>query len=142
MNSIFKYMGAVGISALFVGCVPAQGPSPSIKTPTLGTPIGIAEYGYPPQSYQNKIKNYFSNKIKRADRANYVFSKPQKAYKRKGLAYGGDVDWKGWLVDVDVSIPSRTGRMQKSKPYMVLFKDSVIVEEILGRTHKLITKVK
>jgi len=137
------------ISLLLVGCVPAPAPKPSTSSthsrPTMGTPIGqvngYREYGYPPRDYRQRIKNYFANKLKRADHAKYTFSAPVRAYKRKGLAYGGDVAWRGWLVDVAIAVPSRTGRLQKPKPYMVLFKGDVIVEDILGSNHKLITRV-
>ena len=125
----------------FTACVPTQVPTPIKDRPTFGTPIRTTQYGYPPRDYRNKIKNYFSNKIKRADSVHYSFSKPQKAYKRKGLAYGGDIAWRGWMVDVAIETQSRTGRIQRAKPYMILFNDSVIVEDILGSKHKLITKV-
>ncbi|MCH9740652.1 MAG: hypothetical protein K0U38_07435 [Epsilonproteobacteria bacterium] len=141
MIKTIKTVGILTLSALFVGCVPAQGPKPSIHTPTIGSPVQTVQYGYPPQNYRTIIKNYFSNKLKRANMASYTFSKPQRAYKRNGLAYGGDISWKGWLVDVSVITQSRTGRPLKPKPYMVLFSDSVIVEDILGSKHKLITRV-
>jgi len=57
------------------------------------------------------------------------------------LAYGGEIDWRGWMVDVSVATHSRTGRLQKPKPYMILFSDSEIVEDILGSEHKLLTRV-
>ena len=126
---------------IFTACVPTQQPQPRKENPSLGTPIRTAEYGYPPRDYRNKIKNYFTNKIKRANLAHYTFSKPQRAYKRKGLAYGGDIAWRGWMVDVAIETQSRTGRMQKAKPYMVLFNNSVIVDDILGTKHKLLTRV-
>lgn len=141
MNKTVRYIMIITTSALFVGCVPAQGPKAPTHTPTIGAPVQTAEYGYPPRNYQRQIKNYFANKIKRADGANYTFSRPQRAYKRKGLAYGGEVAWKGWMVDVAIETPSRTGRMQTPKPYMVFFNDSVIVEDILGKSHKLVTRV-
>ena len=144
MFKSLKVIIAISLATLFVGCVPAGTPTPPTKKePRLGTPIQRAEnsYGYPPRSYQQLIKNYFSNKLKRAEQASYTFSAPQRAYKRKGLAYGGDVSWKGWLVDVSIATPSRTGRLQRHKPHMVLFKNDVIVEDILGNKHQLITRL-
>ncbi|NEW60538.1 hypothetical protein GSY74_04510 [Sulfurovum sp. bin170] len=142
MKKIVKKTIIITTTALFTACVPTQGPQPTKERPTMGTPIRTVQYGYPPRDYRSKIKNYFANRIKRADFANYTFSTPQRAYKRKGLAYGGDIAWRGWMVDVAIETESRTGRMQKSKPYMILFKNSVIVEDILGSEHKLLTKVK
>jgi len=144
MYKSFNVMVTLSISILFWGCVPSNTPQPPIKTtPRLGTPIQhTSGYGYPPTSYRERIKSYFSTKLKRADKASYTFSTPQRAYKRKGLAYGGDIEWKGWLVDVAIATPSRTGRLQTPKPYMVLFKGDVIVEDILGHEHQLITRVK
>lgn len=142
MKKILKKTLIITTTILFTACVPTEGPKPKKKNPSFGTPIRTAQYGYPPKDYRNKIKNYFSNKIKRANYAHYTFSIPQKAYKQKGLAYGGDIDWRGWMVDVAVETQSRTGRMQGVKPYMILFKNSVIVEGILGSSHKLITRVR
>jgi hypothetical protein len=142
MYRSLKIIITLTISSLFVGCVPAGGPKPPTKRePRLGTPIQRADYSYPPRSYRQTIKNYFSSKLKRAEMASYTFSKPQRAYKRRGLAYGGDIEWRGWLVDVSIAIPSRTGRMQQPKSHMVLFKNDVIVEDILGNEHQLITRL-
>jgi len=142
MYKSLKIIVTLTITSLFVGCVPAGTPKPPVKKePRLGTPIQRADYSYPPRSYRQTIKNYFSSKLKRAEQASYTFSAPQRAYKRKGLAYGGDIVWKGWLVDVSIAVPSRTGRMQQPKPHMVLFKNNVIVEDILGSKHQLITRL-
>ena len=141
MTRIVNFITVWSMASLLVGCVPVQ-PQPKVPvTPTIGDPIHMADYGYPPSNYKNAIKSYFANKIDRAELASYSFSSPQRAYKRSGLAYGGDITWKGWLVDVAVATPSRTGRMMAPKPYMVLFNDSVIVEDILGSEHQLVTRV-
>ena len=141
MTPLLNAFVVASIASFLIGCVPAQ-PNPNVPIkPTIGDPVHMAEYGYPPRNYQTLIRNYFSNKIKRAKLASYRFSKPQRAYKRKGLAYGGEIAWKGWLVDVLIATPSRSGRMMSPKPYMVLFNGSVIVEDILGSEHQLITRV-
>ena len=126
-----------------MGCtatLPIQNPTPIIRPPIISSskePI----YGYVPLNYKSSIKSYFKNRLKRGNMATYLFSKPQKAFKRKGLAYGGDVSWRGWLVDVAVTTQSRTGRVLSPKSYMVLFKNSVIVEDIRGKKHSLLTRV-
>ena len=144
MINILKKTVIISITALFTACVSTPQPKP-IKSnlPPIGSGSSTKSsvYGYPPKDYKNRIKNYFSNKIQRANLANYTFSTPKRAYKRKALAYGGDVSWRGWLVDVAIETESRTGRVQKAKPYMVLFKNSLIMEDIVGNKHKLITRV-
>jgi len=141
-----KTLAIVAVAGLISGCVPAPKPSIGVGTSIgLGTSIGIPEqsssaYGLKPTRYQSAIKNYFSTKLKRAEQGQYKFSSPKRA-KRKGFAYGGELAWKGWLVETSVAIPSRTGRYLTPKPYMVLFKGEQIVEHILGNSHKLLTKV-
>ena len=144
MHNRYSFFIIVIGSIFLVGCVPSQG----VKPPTIATTpiIGsvqttTSEYGYPPQQYRKIIKNYFSSKLKRGNMSTYTFSKPKKAFKRKGLAYGGEVSWKGWLVDVAVTGQSRTGRVLSPKPYMVLFNDSVIIEDIMGSKHALLTRL-
>jgi len=110
-----------------------------IKRPTAV--VLDREYGNKPIHYVTAIKSYFSVKLPRAKDARYKFSDPKRAYKRKGFAYGGDVDWKGWLVETSISIPNRSGRLLTPKPYMVLFSGNQIVEHILGNSHKLLVKV-
>ena len=130
------------LSVFFVGCVPA--PKPTIG---LGTGIGSStqnsdlEYGRPPRNYASAIRDYFSSRLKRPQGASFQISAPKRAYKRKGLAYGGDIEWRGWLVRADISEQSRTGRYHSPKPHLVLFSGDQIVEDILGSSHKLITIV-
>ncbi|HHS92143.1 MAG TPA: hypothetical protein ENK82_02235 [Campylobacterales bacterium] len=124
------------------GCVQNQ-PKPTIS---LGTGIGIPQasnsaYGPKPHRYQQAIKNYFSTKLTRGEQGMYKFGEPKRAYKQKGFAYGGELAWKGWLVETSVATPTRTGRYLTPRPYMVLFKGEQIVEHILGNSHKLLTKV-
>ncbi len=137
-----KRLSILVLSVFFVGCVPA--PKPIIG---MGTGIGTSiqnndlEYGRPPRNYASAIRDYFSSRLKHPNGASFQISVPKRAYKRKGLAYGGDVEWKGWLVKANISEQSRTGRYHSPKPHMVLFSGDQIVEDILGRSHKLITIV-
>ena len=130
------------LSVFFVGCVPA--PKPTIS---LGTGIGNStqnsdlEYGSQPRNYASAIRDYFSSRLKHPKGASFQISAPKRAYKRKGLAFGGDVEWKGWLVKADIAEQSRTGRYHSAKPHIVLFAGDQIVEDILGSSHRLITIV-
>lgn len=141
MQNRYSFIMIVTGSIFLVGCVPNQGAKPKISTTPIISPIQTSEYGYPPKRYRETIKNYFSSKLKRGNMSTYTFSKPKRAFKRKGLAYGGEVSWKGWLVDVAVVAQSRTGRVLSPKPYMVLFNNSVIIEDIMGKKHSLLTRV-
>ena len=137
-----KRLSILALSVLFVGCVPA--PKPTIG---LGTGIGGStqnvdlEYGRQPRNYASAVRDYFSSRLKHPQGASFQISAPKRAYKRKGLAYGGDVEWKGWLVKADIAEQSRTGRYHSPKPHLVLFSGDQIVEDILGSSHKLITIV-
>jgi len=142
MHKILKTVTIIATTTLFIGCVPA--PKPQLGT-SIGTPIiratSSSEYGVKPYHYASAIKSYFSTKLKRSSSAQYTFSAPKRAYKQKGFAYGGGVDWKGWLVETSVATTSRSGRLLTPKPYMVLFTGEQVVEAILGNSHKLVIKV-
>ena len=158
MKKIFKIITLTTLLGMVTGCVPAPKPqiaigggllgqevqsvkTPTIKAPTLKTPVVDKEYGAKPLNYINSIRAYFSNKIARGNLSQYKYGEPKRAYKRKGFAYGGDVAWKGWLVETSIATPTRTGRLLTPKPYMVLFSGEQIVEHILGYSHKLVVKV-
>ena len=157
MRKKFKIILSVVTIGLFSGCIPAPTPqigvtvgqdsqqSQRVKTPQK-EPIKRVdtidkEYGAKPLNYTSSIRRYFATKIARGNISIYKFSKPKRAYKREGFAYGGAIDWKGWLVETSIATPTRTGRMLTPKPYMVLFSGEQIVDHILGYSHKLITKV-
>lgn len=139
MKSIFVVLV---FAVVMTGCVPTQ-PKPPVG---LGTSINLPQtsgsaYGLKPHGYEQAIKDYFSTKLTRGEQGMYRFGEPKRAYKQKGFAYGGELAWKGWLVETLVATPTRTGRYLTPKPYMVLFKGQQIVEHILGNSHKLLTKV-
>jgi len=148
MNKTLKIITLTTLVGIFSGCVPA--PTPQIS---LGGIVGGAresnavqgvvdkEYGVKPINYTNSIRAYFSTKIARGNLSTYKYGKPKRAYKRKGFAYGGDLSWKGWLVETSIATPTRTGRLLTPKPYMVLFSGEQIVEHILGYSHKLLVKI-
>jgi len=141
-----QLFGILMVAGLATGCV-VPAPQPTIG---IGTGIGIgtqipqqsdSEYGFKPRNYKSAIKSYFSAKLKRGAQAHYQFGLPKRAYKKKGLAYGGELAWKGWMVETLIALPSRTGRLTQAKPYIVLFSGNQIVEDILGTSHRLLTQV-
>ncbi|RUM70444.1 MAG: hypothetical protein DSZ07_02470 [Sulfurovum sp.] len=149
MNKKLKIITLSTLVAIFSGCVPAPRPQISLgeivggvkKEPIATQPVVDKEYGAKPINYTNSIRAYFSTKIARGNLSIYKYGKPKRAYKRKGFAYGGDIAWKGWLVETSIATPTRTGRLLTPKPYMVLFSGEQIVEHILGYSHKLLVKV-
>lgn len=159
MKQQFRLIMVLLTLGLFSGCVPAPKPqvgiglggllgqevqsvkTPTIKAPTIQTVVVDKEYGAKPLNYSNAIRSYFSSKIARAELSQYKYGEPKRAYKKKGFAYGGDIAWKGWLVETSIATPTRTGRLLTPKPYMVLFTEEQVVEHILGYSHKLITKI-
>lgn len=159
MKNNFKIATLTVVIGLFSGCVPEPKPQVGIKiggiigqnrqTTTqpvqtqqpIKTAVVDKEYGAKPLNYITSIRSYFTTKIARGNLSTYKYGEPKRAYKRKGFAYGGDIEWKGWLVETSIATPTRTGRVLTPKPYMVLFSGEQIVEHILGYSHKLITKV-
>jgi hypothetical protein len=148
MNKTLKVITLSTMMGLFTACVPIAQPKPQIGI-GIGVPISNntqavvedSEYGQKPLSYPSSIRKYFTGKIARGNLSQYKFGKPKRAYKKRGFAYGGDVSWKGWLVETSIATPTRTGRLLTPKPYMFLFSGEQVVEHILGYSHKLITKV-
>jgi len=152
MKRVVKILIMMLIVAVFTGCLPAPTPKPQIS---LGGIVGGGnrvidassqsvedkEYGAKPLNYANSIRAYFATKIARANISQYKYGQPKRAYKKKGLAFGGGVAWRGWLVETSIATPTRRGRLLTPKPYMVLFSGEQIVEDILGYSHKLIVKV-
>jgi len=150
MNKGIKLSLLSIITALISGCVPLPPPQIATTPPLIGSPIGNnnqhsnglnSEYGKKPFNYRSSIKNYFSSTVLHGKEGEFHFSEPKRAYKRKGYAYGGEVAWKGWMVDTSVATQSRTGRWRSAEPYMVLFSGEQVVESILGNSHKLLIKV-
>jgi len=149
MNKTLKIITLTALVSIFAGCVPAPTPKPPISLGSIlggernnnTQPIVDKEYGAKPLNYTHSIRSYFLTKIARADLSQYKYGEPKRAYKRKGFAFGGDIAWKGWLVETSIATPTRTGRLLTPKPYMVLFSGEQVIEHILGYSHKLITKV-
>jgi len=155
MNKTLKIITISTMMVLFTACVPVVQPKPQLQPqlqPQVGINIGVpignntpitqeSEYGKKPLNYANSIRKYFTGKIARGNLSQYKFGEPKRAYKKKGFAYGGDISWRGWLVETSIATPTRTGRLLTPKPYMILFSGEQVVEHILGYSHKLITKV-
>jgi len=151
MHQTLKMITVVTLVGFVSGCVPLPTPKPQISLGGIITssngvmqtpqPVVDKEYGAKPLNYVESIRAYFSTKIARANLSKYKYGKPKRAYKKKGFAYGGDVAWKGWLVETSIATPTRTGRLLTPKPYMVLFSGEQVVEHILGNSHKLLVKV-
>jgi hypothetical protein len=96
-------------------------------------PEPTADYGSPPQGYEEAIKAHFEPVLKDPESARYRFGYPVKAYANEGSLYGDKVSWVGYLVNVEVNAKNSFGGYTGSKPYMVLFSGDRIVRVYEGR---------
>jgi hypothetical protein len=96
---------------IFSGCM-----SPSMfKKPDIG-----ASYGPAPVNYKETIKEYFEETLFDSYSAQYKFGKLDKAYTNEGAAWGGDVSWLGYAIDVKVNAKNRFGGYVGYKKYLFL----------------------
>jgi hypothetical protein len=100
-----------------------------------------ADLGAPPVAYEQTIKAHFEDKLKDSDSARYKFGKPIKAYANNGLAYGGSIAWRGYMVDVQVNAKNSYGGYVGFKPYMVFFTGNFIHRVYEGNQHVLVHRL-
>src|SRR5713101_4670986 len=100
----------IGASSLFliIAACSFQKPSPN------------AYYGNPPEGYEEPIKAAFNVVLKDPDSAKYQFGSPYRAYRNNGLAYGGQVTWTGYAMEVWVNAKNSFGGYTGFQPYTVL----------------------
>lgn len=120
----------ISIALLVTACASAfQRPEPT------------AEYGRPPQNYEDTIRAQFEQVLKDPESARYRFGHPVKAYANEGLAYGGNVSWVGYLVDVQVNAKNSFGGYVGFKPYMMFFSGDRVVRYLEGSEHVLVHRM-
>jgi hypothetical protein len=84
-------------------------------------------YGPRPRDYVNEVRKYMLRFEGVKATASFQFGQPVRAYLNKGLMRGGDVEWQGWLVDVEVQTKTALGQPDVGH-YVVRMKDGEIVE--------------
>jgi len=106
----------------------------SVGTAYRGVTNGFAApengaYGTYPRDYVNAIRKHLFRFEKVKETASFRFGKPVRAYLNKGLLRGGEIEWQGWVVDVDVETMTKLGQPQVDA-YVVTMKDGEIDEVI------------
>lgn len=110
----------------------------SVDTAYRGVKNGYAEpedraYGPYPRDYPRVIKKHMQRFEGLDDAASLRFGKPERAYFNKGLLRGGEVDWQGWVVDLEVEAKALFGEPRVVQ-YVVRMKDGEVVE-VIERAH-------
>lgn len=122
-----KLSGIIMISLLLGACAGA-----------FKKPDTTADWGPAPENYEQKIKAYYEVLLKDPDSARYRFSPPVKGWVNEGLAYGGGIQWMGWMVNVDINARNSFGGYTGAKPHWALFTNGEIVRHIEDFNHPLI----
>ena len=65
--------------------------------------------------------------------ASFQFGRPVKGYTNKGILAGGEIEWQGYMVDVEIET-KRFGGQKRSKAYVVRMHDDEIIE-VLDATY-------
>jgi hypothetical protein len=91
-------------------------------------PAPTASFGEAPVQYESVVRTYMQENLKDPMTAMYRFGKPVRAYSNYGWAeaHGGEVEWTGYLVRVDVNAKNGYGGYTGYHPYMFLFKGETL----------------
>jgi len=89
-----------------------------------------ADYGPAPVGYEAAVRAYLDDKLPGPGRYEYVIQNPVKGYQTEGLAYGGYVNWFGWLVSVQVIPYDAFGSLRHGTAYMVFFSNDLPVKHL------------
>jgi hypothetical protein len=106
----------------------------SMGTAYRGMKTGYAQpdqgaYGPRPGNYVIDIRRHMLRFEGVKATASFQFGQPVRAYLNKGLMRGGDVEWQGWVVDVEIQTKTALGQPDVAR-YVVRMKDGEIVEVI------------
>ena len=99
------------------------------------------DLGSPPVGYEDAIKKHFEKTLKDPESARYRIGKPIKAYANNGLIDGGNIAWRGYMVDVQVNAKNSFGGYVGFKPYMVFFSGNSVVRVYEGSEHTLVHRL-
>ncbi len=106
----------------------------SVGTAYRGVKQGYEEpesqaYGPAPRNYASAIRKHMLQFERVSRTASFSFGQPVKGYLNEGLLRGGEVEWQGWLVDLQIASRTRLGQPEVDE-YVVSMKDGEIVEVI------------
>ena len=85
-------------------------------------------YGPFPERYAASIKHHMQRFEGVPDDASFQFGRPVQAYTNKGILAGGQIEWQGYVVDVEVEM-RRLGQ-KRSKHYIVRMRDGLVIEVV------------
>ena len=84
-------------------------------------------FGKPPVRYAERIRKHMIRFEGVPEKASFKFGKPEKAYMNAGILAGGQIEWQGWVVDVEVETTTFAGQ-KRSKAYVVRMTDGEVEE--------------
>lgn len=133
-GTVGKGAGIVTEKAGAAAGIAAKGMGNSLSTAFRGVSNGFeesksnADYGKPPARYIDRIRAHFSHFMRIPSDSSFKFGKPERGYINQGILRGGEVAWRGYLVDVAVA--PKPGLLESGKPrhYVVRMRDGEIVE--------------
>ena len=99
---------------------------------TFERPSADADFGTVPVGYELAIRAYFDEVLKDPDSAIYRIGRPVRAYRNRGLAWGGQVTWRGYAVDFQMNAKNSFGGYVGFKAYTALFSEGRLVRMIEG----------
>jgi hypothetical protein len=91
-------------------------------------PLPNADYGSYPEHYQALIRSHMDKVLLDPESARYDFTLPRRAYVNQGLAYGGGVQFLGYVVHFVVNAKNSFGGYAGRKSYMALIREGAIVK--------------
>src|SRR5262245_63187862 len=105
----------------------AEAVGESVGTAYRGVKNGFQEpdadaYGPYPKDYASTIRRHMLRFEGVEETASFQFGKPVRSYLNKGLLYGGEIDWQGWVVDLAIETKVRLGEPMIDE-YVVRMKD-------------------
>lgn len=84
-------------------------------------------YGPYPKGFAGVIRRHMLRFEGIPEDASFRFGKPEKGYMNRGILAGGEIEWQGWLVDVEVETTTFAGQ-KRVKPYVVRMTDGEVEE--------------
>jgi hypothetical protein len=89
-------------------------------------------YGPSPKNYVAVIKKHMLRFEEIDPTAGFEFGQPVRAYLNKGLLRGGDIEWQGWIVDVQIKTVTAFGQPHVDE-YVVRMTNGEVVEVMEAR---------
>ena len=91
-----------------------------------------AKYGQPPVAYEKTVEDYFSKKFSESESPTYRFLRLGRAFINEGTAFGGDVSWLGYYLEIGINTKNQSGEYTGDTLYTVLFNESQIHKAYKG----------